>query len=101
MKYNKVRNNIKKEERKREIAALNCFSTEEKAVEWWANRLENTYGINRGSFLFQLRIENPLLHDLVQRELQRRENIRLAPKDEKLVIMDDGPMEERDESSLV
>jgi len=96
----KERNKKKKEDRAKEITEAeefvkNVFPTEEEVVTRWSDRIESALSSEKSMFLIYLSTEFPYIHDLVQKELQRRINIHFAPKDEKLLIM-----EAKDEGSL-
>ena len=86
MKFNKKRNEKKKEERKKEVAGID----EDQVVAKWSDRIESALSSEREIFLFYLKTEFNYLYSLVRKELQRRENVRLAPKTDAVVVMDDG-----------
>jgi hypothetical protein len=89
MKFNKKRNEKKKEDRKKEVAVLEgskeWYPISNQIVEKWSNIAEK-----EGRVLTFLSRSNPRLRALVEKELQCRENVRLAPKNESVIIIDDG-----------
>jgi len=89
MKFNKKRNEKKKEERKNEVAESggnNRWHAEnDKIVNKLSDRAEKD-----ASVLLFLGMNAPYLCTLVRKELQRRENARLAPKTDAVVVMDNG-----------
>lgn len=90
MKFNKVSNEKKKEERRKEISfpvgSNIYFVAEDSIVSRWADDIEK-HNISREEILYYLSIENPRRYNLVQKELQRRRNNRQveAPNESPLV----------------